>query len=558
MIECTYCVSVTRRFAAICCVATSICGMAALGQVSPAARSNPTATSTSAAPVAQPAQAGAVSAWASSHERQMMTDWPDLAKFREKDAALPPPMLGENRVVFMGDSITEIWPFHGPYPIAKDDQFFPGKFYVNRGISGQTTPQMLVRFRQDVIDLNPKAVVILAGTNDLAGNTGPESIADIENYLKSMSDLAHANGIQVVLCSILPVYDYPWKPGLQPAPKIVAINQWMKSYAADKGYVYVDYYSAMVDSRGGLPSNLSKDGVHPNQAGFKIMAPIAEAGIEKALGKPATATARTSTAACNPIPGVATLWGNPSTHFILVGEMHGTQEQPAIFGDLVCAAATESHREIIVGLERPTSEQLEINAVVDSQDPSLATSELLKQPMWSTLDGRSSQAMVTLLDRLQNDRAEGKIKEVVAFDAGGPQDTSAIRDKKMGTFLRGVASQNPSALILVLTGNLHPLKASKRGYDYPFMGMYLPSGQVKSLAVIDKGGTAWIWVKDGCNVHPMESTNGLERGVFLDPKRAPFWVPAGGYDGVLSTGQRITASLPAIPNPPKPPTCVAN
>jgi acyl-CoA thioesterase-1 len=255
-------------------------GMGVLGQAAPGA-----AASGSTAQVAQPARNGNVSAWASSHERQMMLDWPDLAKFKEKDAALPPATPDENRVVFMGDSITEIWPFHGPYPLAKDNEFFPGKFYVNRGISGQTTPQMLVRFRQDVIDLHPKVVVILAGTNDLAGNTGPETAEDIENNLKSMSDLAHANGIQVVLCSILPVYDYPWKPGLQPAPKIVAINQWMKSYAAEKGYVYVDYYSAMVDARGGLPANLSKDGVHPNEAGFKIMAPLAQAGIEQALAK---------------------------------------------------------------------------------------------------------------------------------------------------------------------------------------------------------------------------------------------------------------------------------
>jgi lysophospholipase L1-like esterase len=226
-----------------------------------------------------------------ARDRQLLTDWPNLAKYREADAAFPPPAAGDNRVVFMGDSITEIWPFHsaypGSYPLPADSEFFPGKPYLNRGISGQTTPQMLVRFRQDVVDLHPKAVVILAGTNDLAGNTGPESMAEIENNLMSMSDLARANGIRVVLCSILPAYDYPWRPGLQPAPRIRAINQWMQSYAAGQGDVYVDYYSAMADARGGLPASLSADGVHPNKAGFAIMAPLAEAGIEKALAQAA-------------------------------------------------------------------------------------------------------------------------------------------------------------------------------------------------------------------------------------------------------------------------------
>lgn len=512
--------------------------------------------SSAAAPVPQPAGTGAVSPWESSHERQLLTDWPDLARFRDKDAALPSPAPGENRVVFMGDSITQIWPFHGPDPLSRENKFFPGKFYINRGISGQTTPQMLVRFRQDVIELHPKVVVILAGTNDIAGNTGPESIGEIENNLKSMSDLARANGIQVVLCSILPVYDYPWKPGLQPSPKIIAINQWMKSYAAEKGYVYVDYYSAMVDARGGLPAALSKDGVHPNEAGFRIMSPLAQAGIDQALAQPATDKGRASDAGCNPITGASALWANPATRYVLVGEMHGTQEHPAIFGDLVCSAAA-SHREVIVALERPISEQPQINVVLDSSNPAQAMSDLLKQPMWSTLDGRSSQAMVTLLDRLRVYRAEGKIKEVVAFDAGANSASPGVRDRKMAEFLQGVAAQNPKAMFLVLTGNLHSLKATNKQFGYQFMGMFLPASQVVSLAVIDKGGSAWVWMKDGCDVHPMDSTNGTERGVFLDAKRVPPWAPAGGYDGVLSTGKPITASRPAIPNPPKPPSCTA-
>jgi lysophospholipase L1-like esterase len=215
----------------------------------------------------------------------MRTDWPNLKRFHGDDVALPAPAAGENRVVFMGDSITEGWKHNGAAPGEADAGFFPGKPYVNRGISGQTTPQMLLRFRQDVIELKPKAVVIFAGTNDIAGNTGDMTPEQTEDNLSSMADLAHANGIKVVLCSILPAFDFPWKPGREPAPKIVAINSWIKDYAASHGYVYVDFYSAMVDARGGLPKNLSKDGVHPVKAGYEIMNPLVEAGIAKALGK---------------------------------------------------------------------------------------------------------------------------------------------------------------------------------------------------------------------------------------------------------------------------------
>ncbi len=180
----------------------------------------------------------------------------------------------EDRVVFMGDSITQGW---------KLDESFPGKPYINRGIDGQTSPQMLVRFRQDVIDPKPRVVVILAGTNDIAGNTGPMTLKQMEENLASMADLASANGIRVVLCSVLPAFDYSWAPGLTPAPKIVELNGWIEKYAAEKGYVYVDYYSAMKDARGGLPATLSRDGVHPLPAGYAIMTPFAEAGIEKTL-----------------------------------------------------------------------------------------------------------------------------------------------------------------------------------------------------------------------------------------------------------------------------------
>ena len=211
------------------------------------------------------------------HDKQLLTDFGWLAKYKEADLKLSAPAPGESRVVFMGDSITEGWHFDGP------EGPFAAKPYINRGISGQTSPQMLVRFRQDVIELQPKVVVILAGTNDVAGNTGPMTLEQTEDNLASMADLATANHIRVVLCSVLPAYDFPWHPGLEPAPKILALNTWIKSHAAEKGYVYVDYHSAMKDQRDGLPQTLSKDGVHPNAAGYAIMAPLVEAGIKSAL-----------------------------------------------------------------------------------------------------------------------------------------------------------------------------------------------------------------------------------------------------------------------------------
>ncbi len=212
-------------------------------------------------------------AWRVAYEKQLKEDFPWLAKFAEANKALPAPAAGENRVVFMGDSITEGWHI---------DQSFPGKPYVNRGISGQTTPQMVLRFHQDVIALKPKAVVILAGTNDIAGNTGLETNEQIEDYLADMAELARANGIKVIFTSILPVFDYPWTPGLKPAPRILAINAWMKKYAAEHYDIYVDYHSAMKDERNGLPSTLADDGVHPNPAGYAIMVPLVQAAIDKA------------------------------------------------------------------------------------------------------------------------------------------------------------------------------------------------------------------------------------------------------------------------------------
>jgi lysophospholipase L1-like esterase len=214
-----------------------------------------------------------------AHDQKILQDWANLGRYRAENASLAPPAAGEERVVFMGDSITDGWGrLHG--------QFFPGKPYVNRGISGQTTPQMLVRFRPDVIDLKPKAVVILAGTNDLAGNTGPETLEDIEGNLESMAQLAEANGIKVILASVTPVCDYI-KPQTQrrPPAEIVALDEWIKNYCARNAFVYLDYYSAMLDENNMLKKELTYDGLHPNDAGYAVMAPLALAAIEKALGK---------------------------------------------------------------------------------------------------------------------------------------------------------------------------------------------------------------------------------------------------------------------------------
>lgn len=208
--------------------------------------------------------------------QSLENDWANLTKYRDDNARIGAPAPGENRVVFYGNSITEGWARHFP-------AMFPGKPYIGRGISGQTTPQLLVRFNQDVVALGPKVVVILAGTNDIAGNTGPSSVEMIAANLRAMTEIAKANGIRVVLSSVLPVYDYKWRPGLEPAPKIIALNAWMKDYAARAGAVYLDYHSAMADARQGLRAELGSDGVHPNEAGYRIMAPLAERAIAEAL-----------------------------------------------------------------------------------------------------------------------------------------------------------------------------------------------------------------------------------------------------------------------------------
>jgi lysophospholipase L1-like esterase len=204
-------------------------------------------------------------------------DWANLNRYKEENAKLKAPADNENRIVFMGNSITEGWSKINP-------EFFNGKPYINRGISGQTTPQMLIRFRPDVVNLEPKVVVILAGTNDIAGNTGPSTLEMIEDNIASMVEIAKANNIKVILCSVLPAFDYPWKPGLEPAEKIVKLNKWIEEYSDTNDLIYVDYFTPMADERNGLKKVYSEDGVHPNKAGYEIMDPLVEKGIREALG----------------------------------------------------------------------------------------------------------------------------------------------------------------------------------------------------------------------------------------------------------------------------------
>lgn len=220
--------------------------------------------------------------WRNSRISIYMNDFGELGRYRASNASLRPPAASENRIVFFGDSITDGW---------KLEDYFRGKPYINRGIGGQTTPQMLVRFREDVIDLQPKAVVILAGTNDIAGNSGPMSLEEIEANYSTIAELARLHNIRVIFSSVLPVHNYTLQSQelfAQRSPeKILALNRWLKEYCAANGHAYLDYFSAMVDDKGLLKRDLAEDGLHPNKAGYSIMAPMAEAAIEKVTGSSA-------------------------------------------------------------------------------------------------------------------------------------------------------------------------------------------------------------------------------------------------------------------------------
>jgi lysophospholipase L1-like esterase len=219
--------------------------------------------------------------WRETLIPMFMNDYGDLQRYGEMDAKLGNPQPGEQRVVFFGDSITDIWDLN---------KYFPGKGYINRGISGQTTEQMLVRFRQDVVDLHPAVVVILAGTNDIAGNTGPETLAQIEGDFETMVEVARASRIRVVLSSLTPENgtrpEWTTYTVLRPPQRIVQLNDWLKRYCKAPGLVYLDYYSAMVDADGRMKPELTGDGLHPSPAGFAVMAPLAGRAIREALGAP--------------------------------------------------------------------------------------------------------------------------------------------------------------------------------------------------------------------------------------------------------------------------------
>jgi len=203
-------------------------------------------------------------------------DWANLERYQSENRKLGLPDINQKRIVFMGNSITEGWSDHMP-------EFFQGKPYVNRGISGQTTPQMLLRFRQDVIDLQPVVVVILAGVNDIAENTGPATLEEIFGNICSMAELAKVHQIKVVLCAVLPAYDFPWKPGMRPASKIIALNKMIEKYALEQNLTYLDYHSPMADEQSGLKAEYTYDGVHPNRKGYLLMAELVNAALEKTL-----------------------------------------------------------------------------------------------------------------------------------------------------------------------------------------------------------------------------------------------------------------------------------
>jgi len=253
-------------------MARGMIALAALASMVTACPAQTPAPPPASAPVAAPAPpAPSIEAM-----QKKLNDWPQLERYHDADDALPSAPGGEKRVVFYGDSITDAW-------ARKPEEFFPGKGYIGRGISGQTTPQMLVRFQQDVVHLKPAVVVILAGTNDIAGNTGPSTPQMIEDNFESMVEIAKANNIKMVISSILPSDHYSWHPGIQPADQIREMNTRLKALCQRDGLIYLDYYTSMTNAKGGLDPELAKDGVHPTSKGYAMMSPLAEKAIAEAL-----------------------------------------------------------------------------------------------------------------------------------------------------------------------------------------------------------------------------------------------------------------------------------
>ena len=206
-------------------------------------------------------------------------DWPNLNKYKKENNKLPTIQNQDKRVVFMGNSITEFWSDYSNF-------FKSNKNYINRGISGQTSPQMLLRFRQDVINLRANVVVILTGINDIAENTGPSTVEMIKNNIISMTELAKINNIRVILCSVLPAEEFSWSPSIKPAKIVVELNEKIKSFANQNNVIYVDYFREMKNENDGMRSDLANDGIHPNKLGYSIMEPIIKKAIQKSLENP--------------------------------------------------------------------------------------------------------------------------------------------------------------------------------------------------------------------------------------------------------------------------------
>ncbi len=256
---------------------------------------------------------------------------------------------------------------------------------------------------------------------------------------------------------------------------------------------------------------------------------------------------------CQPLPGADALLSKPRVRFILLGEMHGTAETPVLFRDLICAAAA-GKRPVVVGLERPTREQAPIDAFLGPDNHPAAIGALLEERDWGVFDGRSSRAMLALLEDLRDLKLRGRIAAVAAFDDAHADDSGAARDQRMAAALIAAADRHPDALVLALTGNLHASKkAIERFGNYPFMAMLLPAAQTISLFVADKGGEAWTQMQDGCLAHKLRSTDGEQRGITLSETAAPM----AGFDGTASTGLAATASSPASLKAPPPPACSA-